>query len=152
MLKPYNLAIYILQLSQAKEFREGNSSLIRHVVSPKPLIHHIKKPFSRFSMDPEYNIPKYELESANAPRLLALNSNCNDKNLGTFLSSTERVALDEDLPCADPIRANYPYSMIHRLHSVPNALSTNCHSPKNMTWPSRERSHDPWRLLCCSSC
>jgi hypothetical protein len=82
---------------------EGDSSLIRHLVFPQPLIHHI----SRFSLDPEYNIPKYKLESANDARLLALNSNCTDKNLGTFLSSTERVGLDEDLPCADPIIVLY---------------------------------------------
>ena len=51
------------------------------------LIHHNEKPFSRFSIDPDYNIPMYELESANAARLLALNSNFTDKNLGNFLSS-----------------------------------------------------------------
>ena len=76
----YTFAIQpILQLSQAKEFKEDDTSLIRHVVFPHPLIQHIEKPYSRFSMDPEYNLPKYELESANAARLLALNINCTNK-------------------------------------------------------------------------
>ena len=95
-------------------------------------------------MTPEYNIPKYKLESANDARLLALNSNCTDKNLRTFLSSTERDGLDEDLACADPTRANYRYSMIHRLRNVPktyqSSVSTKCHLPKNMNWLSRERN------------
>ena len=54
-------------------------------------------------MDPDYNIPMYELESANAARLLALNTNCTDKNLGTFLSSTEMVGLDEGYGLIIPI-------------------------------------------------
>ena len=57
----------ILQLTQTKEFREGESSLIRHVIFPQPLIHHIDKPYSRDSLTPEYDMSMYELESANAP-------------------------------------------------------------------------------------
>ena len=92
----------ILQLCLAREFREGNDSLIRHIVFPPPLIHYIERPFSSFRKTPE--IIKYKLECANAARLLTLNSNSTDKNLGTFLSATELVGLDEDFHCEDPIR------------------------------------------------
>ena len=37
----------ILQLTQTKEFRGGESSLIKHVIFPQPLIHYINKPYSR---------------------------------------------------------------------------------------------------------
>ena len=50
----YTFAMHrILQLSQTKEFREANSSLIRHVIFPQPLIHHIEKPYSRDILGPE---------------------------------------------------------------------------------------------------
>ena len=143
-LTPEGAACYIFAMQRILQLskREGNSSLIRHVVLSQLLIHHIEKPFTRDSLGPGYNIPKYELESANAARLLAMNST--NKNLPTFISATERVGLDEDLACADPIRANYPFSMIHRLRDLPNAyqtsLETKCHLPKNSTWPSRVRS------------
>ena len=69
-----------------------------------------------------------------------------DKIIGTFLSATELLGLDAELHCADPIRASISYSMIHRLSNVPNTYqtshSTKCHLPKNMTWPSMERSHE----------
>ena len=100
--------------------------MIRHIVFPQPLIPHITRPFSFFSKTPGLNIPKYELECVNAARLLALKSNSNDKNLGTFLSATETVGLDEDLHCADPIRASMSFSMIHSLRNVPNTY----HLPK----------------------
>ena len=50
----YSFAMHcILQLSQTKEFREANSSLIRHVIFPQPLIYHIEKPYSRDILGPE---------------------------------------------------------------------------------------------------
>ena len=92
------------------------------------------------------NIPKYELELANTARLLALNSNSMDKNLGNFLSTTELADLGEDLDCADPIRASTSYYMIHRLRNAPNTYqtshSTKGHLPTNMTWPSMQRSYE----------
>ena len=88
----------ILQFCQAREFKEGEHSMIRHVVFPQPRIAHITRPLISFSKTPELYIPKLELECAITARLLALNSNSKDKSLGTFLSATETVGLDEDLP------------------------------------------------------
>jgi hypothetical protein len=50
----------ILQLCQSREFKEGEHSMIRHVVFPQPLIPHIEGPFSSFIKTPEMNILKYE--------------------------------------------------------------------------------------------
>ena len=61
--------------------------MIRHVVFPQPLIPHITRPFSSFSRTPELNIPKYELECANAARLLAFNSNSKEGALGPLRPS-----------------------------------------------------------------
>ena len=36
----------ILQLCQAREFKAGDNSLIRHVILPQPLIPYIARPFS----------------------------------------------------------------------------------------------------------
>ena len=121
----------ILQLCNAKEFKAGDNSLIRHVIFPQPLIPYIARPFSTHSKTVEANIPKYELECANAARLLSLNSSTKDKSLGTFLSSTETVGIDENLTCGDPIRQDLSYSIILRLRNVPNTYQsshiTKCH-------------------------
>lgn len=92
----------ILQMCNAIQFEEGDISLIRHVIFPQPLIPSLEKPNPAKARS--YNIPKYELEAANAAsRLLCLNSSSADKKLGTFISSTETVGLDDNLTCTDPI-------------------------------------------------
>ena len=55
----------ILQLCNAKEFKEGDIPLIRHVIFPQPLLTYIKRPNSTHSTV-EANIPKYDIEFANA--------------------------------------------------------------------------------------
>ena len=100
----------ILQLCNAKEFKEGDKSLIRHVIFPQPLIPSLEKPNPAKSVD--YNIPKYDLEAANVARLLCLNSSSKDSKLGTFISSTETVGIEDNLTCSDPIRQALSYSVI----------------------------------------
>jgi hypothetical protein len=93
----------------------------------------------------EANNPKYEIDMANAARLLSLNSSTKDSKLGTFLSSTETVGIEENLTCVDPVRRALSYSIILRLRKVPNtyqsAHTTKCHLPEMMTWMSMDRSH-----------
>ena len=91
----------ILQLCNAKEFKEGDMPLITHIIFPQPLIPYIKRPNSEHSTV-ETNIPKYDIECANTARLLSLNSSTKDKQLGNFLSSTETVGIEENLTCVDP--------------------------------------------------
>ena len=55
----------ILQLRNAKEFKEGDNSLIRHIIFPQPLNPYFTRPFSTHSKTVEANMPKYELECAN---------------------------------------------------------------------------------------
>jgi hypothetical protein len=50
-------------------------------------------------------------------RLMALNNS--DKNLATFLSANERVGLDEDQTCVDPIRPYFTLTLIHRMRNGP---------------------------------
>ena len=148
----------ILQLCNAKEFKEGDIPLIRHFIFPQPLIPYLKRPNSTLSRV-EGNIPKYEIEMANAARLLCLNSSTKDSKLGTFISSTETVGFEEDLTCVDPVRLAISYSIILRLRNVPNtyqsAHTTKCHLLEKMTWMSMDRSHagaltfaDLGRVLC----
>ena len=93
----------------------------------------------------EANIPKYEIEMANAARLLSLNSSTQDSKLGTFLFSIETVGIEENLTCVDPVRRALSYSIILRLGNVPNtyqsAHTTKCHLSEKMTWMSMYRSH-----------
>ena len=72
----------------------------------------------------EANIPKYDIECANAARLLCLNISTKDNKLGTFLSSTETVGIDENLTCVDPVRQALSYSIILRLRNVPNTYQS----------------------------
>ena len=120
--------------------------LIRHVIFPQPLIPYIKRPNSEHSTV-EANIPKYEIECANAARLLSLNSSTKDNQLGTFLSSTETVGIDENLTCGDPVRQALSYSIILRLRNVPNTYQsshfTKFHLPQNMTLPSMNSTQFP---------
>ena len=115
-----------------------------HVIFPQPLLTYIKRPNSTHSTV-EANIPKYDIECANAARLLCLNSSTKDSKLGTFISSTETVGIDENLTCADPARQAISYSILLRLRNVPNiyqsAHITKCHLPKKMTWLRMDRSH-----------
>ena len=98
----------ILQLCNAKEFIEGDKLLICHVIFPQPLIPILEK--SNPAKTPAYNIPKYDLEAAIAARLLCLNSGSANKKLGTFISSTESVGIDENLTCSDSIRQAFSIS------------------------------------------
>ena len=146
---------FILQLTKPKEFREVKNSLIRHAILPQPLIHHIVKPFSRDSIS-ELNMPKYELEGANAARLLALNNA--DKNQATFLSASEKVGLDENQPCADPIKTNFTFNVFHRLQNgpttsqtakVPSAQVPHLAKQGQKPWGSSE-FEDAWGVRRCS--
>jgi hypothetical protein len=97
------------------------------------------------TMGPTFNIPKYELESANAARLLCLNSSMADKKLATFISSTETVGMDYNLVCTDPIRQALPFTVMTKLRGIPSstqsAVATKTHLPQKMSWPSGNRSH-----------
>ena len=94
---------------------------------------------------PLFNIPKYELECANAARLLSLNSSTADKKLATFISSTESVGMDYNLTCNDPIRQVLPFTVMTRLRGIPNttqsAVATKIHLPNKMSWPADNRSY-----------
>ena len=133
----------IMQLCCAIQFKEGERSLIHKVIFPQPLIPSVGKP--DISKGPAYNIPKYELEAANAARLLCLNSSTADKKLATFISSTETVGVDNNLTCTDPIRQAMPFSSMTKLRSIPTtcqtAFITKTHLPYKMSWPSGDRSH-----------
>ena len=125
----------ILQLCNAKEFKEGYVPLIRHVISPQPLMPYIKRPNSTISTV-EGNIPKYEIEMANAARLLCLNSSSKESKLGTLISSSENVGIEENLTRVDPLRRAISYNIILRLSNVSNtyqsAHTTKCHLPEKM--------------------
>ena len=68
-----------------------------------------------------------------------------DKKLGTFISSTETVGLDDNLTCSDPIRQALPFSIITKLRNIPTTCQTpfitKSHLPNKMTWPAEDRSH-----------
>jgi hypothetical protein len=133
----------IMQLCCAIQFKQGESSLISRVIFPQPLIPSIERP--DITLGPEVNIPKYEMESANAARLLCLNSSTADRKLATFISSTETVGMDYNLICKDPIRQALPFSCMTKLRGIPSTTQTACitktHLPHKMSWPSGDRSH-----------
>ena len=103
----------ILQLCNALQFKEGEGSLSRHVISPQPLILSLEKPNP--SKGGAFSILKYELEAANAARLLCLNSSSANKKLSTFISSTETVGLVDNLSYNDPIRQASAKIYLHKL-------------------------------------
>ena len=133
----------IMQLCCAIQFKQGEGSLIQKVIFPQPLIPSIGRP--DITMGPAFNIPKFEIESANAARLLCLNSSTADKKLATFISSTETVGMDYNLTCTDPIRQALPFSCMTKLRGIPSttqtAFITKTHLPHKMSWPSGDRSH-----------
>ena len=132
----------ILQLCNSLQFKQGERSQIEKVIFPQPLIPSLERP--DVLRGPLYNIPKYELECANAARLLSLNSSTADKKLDTFISSTESVGMDYNLTCNDPIRQALPFNVMTRLRGIPNptqsAIATKIHLPNKMTWPAEDRS------------
>ena len=73
---------------------------------------------SQFCKEPEYNSPKYEMESSGAARLLALNQT-NAKWSHTFISNTESVGLDTDIQFEDPHRATYTFTAMEKLRYNP---------------------------------
>jgi hypothetical protein len=133
----------IMQLCCAIQFKQGESSLISRVIFPQPLIPSIGRP--DITMGPAFNIPKFEMESSNAARLLCLNSSTADRKLATFISSTETVGMDYNLTCTDPIRQALPFSCMTKLRGIPSTTQTACitktHLPHKMSWPSGDRSH-----------
>ena len=54
----------ILQMCNALQFKEGGESLISHVIFPQPRIPSLERPHP--AKGAASNIPKYELEAANA--------------------------------------------------------------------------------------
>ena len=96
----------ILGLSQSDNLKDGKNPIIRNVIFPQPLTHFTDAPMSQFCKEPDFNMPKYVMESAGLGRLLALN-HTNRKWSHTFLSTTESVGLDTDLTCEDPYSALY---------------------------------------------
>ena len=108
----------ILGLCQADNLKGSKTPIIRKAIFPQPWIHFTDAPMSQFCKEPEYNMPKYVMESAGAGHLLALN-HTNSKWSHTFLSNTGSVGLDTDLTCEDPHRANYTYSALEKLRYNP---------------------------------
>ena len=64
----------LLQITQSKEFMDGQINLTRHVAFPQPPFHHVVRPYGQGSKDPGQNLFKYALKASNAVRLMTISS------------------------------------------------------------------------------
>ena len=85
---------------------------------------------------PGQNMRKYAQEASNAARLILLSSI--EKGWATFLFATEKVGLDGEQSCQDPIRQ--AYKLWNKPNAYQTAVSARCFLSKACTWPCKTRS------------
>ena len=82
-----------LNLSSSEKLGKGKSSVFKRIVFLQPAIPSIPMPTEKTEM--KERLAMLEIETANAARLISLNSSSGNYQLKTFLSATESVMVDE---------------------------------------------------------